>query len=104
MLDPRAAVGYPPSTQCGATALITILYFAWLRERAGCGEERFELPAGVATVAALLDVLRGRGQGFAQAFAHPRLVRCAVNQVFAGPDTALRPGDEVAFFPPVTGG
>jgi len=85
-------------------ALITILYFAWLRERAGCGEERFELPVGVSTVAALVDSLRVRSEALAQAFAQPRLVRCAVNQVFAGPETAVRAGDEVAFFPPVTGG
>jgi len=104
MLDLPAAVGYRSAVIRGAAALITILYFAWLRERAGCGEERFALPAGVSSVAALVDVLRARNAGFAQAFAQPRLVRCAVNQVFAGPDTAVGAGDEVAFFPPVTGG
>jgi molybdopterin synthase sulfur carrier subunit len=84
--------------------VIHILYFAWLRERTGCGEEVFDLADGVSTVGALIDLLRGRGDGYASAFAHPRLVRCAVNQVFAGPETPVGPGDEVAFFPPVTGG
>ncbi len=84
--------------------MIHILYFAWLRERTGCGEEMFVLTEGASTVAALIDRLRGRSPGYASAFAHPRLVRCAVNQVFAGPDTPVAPGDEVAFFPPVTGG
>jgi molybdopterin converting factor subunit 1 len=84
--------------------LIHILYFAWLRERTGCGEEMFELAEGASTVAALIDRLRARNAGYASAFARPRLVRCAVNQVFAGPDTLVEPGDEVAFFPPVTGG
>jgi len=86
------------------TRPIRILYFAWLRERTGTGDEAFDLPDGVATVGALVQVLRARGQGFDAAFATPRLVRAAVNQDFASPDTAIAPGDEVAFFPPVTGG
>ena len=83
---------------------INILYFAWLRERTGTGEEDFPLPEGVATVAALVDTLRRRNAGYDSAFAVPRLVRVAVNQVFATPETPVSPGDEVAFFPPVTGG
>ena len=83
---------------------IKILYFAWLRERTGTGEEDFSLPEGVATVCALVDTLRRRSAGYDAAFATPRLVRVAVNQVFATPETLVSPGDEVAFFPPVTGG
>jgi molybdopterin synthase sulfur carrier subunit len=75
-----------------------------LRERTGCTDESLELPAGVATVGALVDYLRARGPSYDSAFAHPRLVRCAVNQQFAGPEAAVAAGDEVAFFPPVTGG
>jgi molybdopterin synthase sulfur carrier subunit len=55
-------------------------------------------------VEALVDVLRARSDGYESAFASPRLVRCAVNQVFAGRQTPIHDGDEVAFFPPVTGG
>jgi len=55
-------------------------------------------------VAALIECLRARSGALARAFATPQLVRCAVNQVFAGPDTPVAAGDEVAFFPPVTGG
>ncbi|MEO8715208.1 MAG: molybdopterin converting factor subunit 1 [Acetobacteraceae bacterium] len=83
---------------------VTILYFAWLRERAGTGEERVSLPAGVRTVGALIEHLAARDAGHAAAFASRESVRCAVNQDFAGPDTAVHPGDEIAFFPPVTGG
>jgi molybdopterin converting factor subunit 1 len=83
---------------------IRILYFAWLRERTGTGEEVFMLPDGICTVGALMGLLRSRGEGYEQAFAIPRLVRAAVNQDFASPDTLISPGDEVAFFPPVTGG
>ncbi len=82
----------------------TLLYFAWMRERAGVAEERLELPAGVQTVGALIALLSARGPHYAEAFAQPGLVRAAVNQVFAQPDTAVQPGDEIAFFPPVTGG
>jgi molybdopterin synthase sulfur carrier subunit len=83
---------------------ITILYFAWLRERTGTAEESFLLPDGVGTVGALVAELRTRGGGYEQAFAIPRLVRAAVNQELASPETLIAPGDEVAFFPPVTGG
>jgi molybdopterin synthase sulfur carrier subunit len=83
---------------------LRILYFAWLRERVGTAEEEVELPAGIATVADLIGWLRARGPGFAGAFAATRAIRCAVNQTFASPDAVLAAGDEVAFFPPVTGG
>lgn len=84
--------------------MITILYFAWLRERTGLSEEAMTLPAGATTVADLVALLAGRDAGHAAAFQNRRTVRCAVNQEFADPGTVLRAGDEVAFFPPVTGG
>ncbi len=86
------------------TQPIKILYFAWLREKTGTGEEDFLLPQGVETVAALIASLRSRNPAYDAAFATPKLVRAAVNQVFAAPETRVAPGDEVAFFPPVTGG
>lgn len=81
-----------------------ILYFAWLRERVGIGEETVSPPPGVATVANLTAWLRTRSAGHEAAFAHGRVVRCAVNQDFASAETPVAAGDEVAFFPPVTGG
>ena len=85
--------------------MITILYFAWLRERTGLTEEAFALPDGpTTTVADLIALLAARGPGHAAAFQNRSTVRCAVNQEFADPATVLRAGDEVAFFPPVTGG
>ena len=83
---------------------LRILYFAWLRERVGTAEEDIALPASVTTVADLTAWLAARGPGFAAAFAATKTIRCAVNQAFAGPDAAIAAGDEVAFFPPVTGG
>ncbi|GGF45504.1 molybdopterin synthase sulfur carrier subunit [Aliidongia dinghuensis] len=79
-------------------------YFAWLRTRIGRGEEFLDPPAGIATVEALVAWLATRGPGYAAALAEPRLVRVAVNQDYVGPDHPVRPGDEVALFPPVTGG
>ena len=81
-----------------------ILYFAWLRERTGMSEERVTPPAGVRTVGDLIAWLTEQSSGHASAFANRRTVRCAVNQDFSDSATQLHPGDEVAFFPPVTGG
>lgn len=85
-------------------APLRVLYFAWLRERIGFAEEEIAPPPGVGDVASLMDWLASRSPGHAAAFADPTVVRCAVNQDFAGPEAPVRPGDEVAFFPPVTGG
>ena len=81
-----------------------VLYFAWMRERMGRSEEDLSVPPGVATVGALVDWLRARDAAGMAAFAETAIVRAAVNQEFAQPDTPVRDGDEVAFFPPVTGG
>jgi molybdopterin synthase sulfur carrier subunit len=81
-----------------------ILYFAWLRQRIGLAEEEIERPAGVDNVAALLDWLRGRGPNFATALADLSVVRVAVNQEYVANDCPLRGDEEVALFPPVTGG
>jgi molybdopterin synthase sulfur carrier subunit len=83
---------------------VKLLYFASLREQLGTPGEEIELPAGVGTVAALRSHLRGRGGAWELALAEAKLVRTAVNQDMAPPTAALQAGDEVAFFPPVTGG
>ena len=81
-----------------------ILYFAWLRARIGCAEEELALPPGVRDVAGLLDWLQARGPGYAEALRDPLVVRVAVNQDYVGREHPVRDGDEVAIFPPVTGG
>jgi sulfur-carrier protein len=81
-----------------------LLYFAWLRAKIGTAEERVDPPASVTTVATLLEWLKGRGPGFADALKDTKIVRVAVNQAYVGWDHPVRPGDEVALFPPVTGG
>ena len=81
-----------------------LLYFAWLREKAGVFQEDVTPPDSVATVADLIEWQIGRGGGHAKAFADEAMVRVAVNQEYVGLDHAVAAGDEVAFFPPVTGG
>jgi molybdopterin synthase sulfur carrier subunit len=81
---------------------LTVLYFAGLREALGVSSERVELPAA-ATAAGLRDAIAARGEPWAQ-LGRTRNLRCAVNQAMVGFDAPLKDGDEVAFFPPVTGG
>jgi len=83
---------------------LKILYFAWLKEKTGISEEDYPLPDDVHDVAQLIAALKIRNDGFADAFANSDMVRVAVNQEHVGYDCALSNGDEVAFFPPVTGG
>jgi sulfur-carrier protein len=93
---------------------VKVLFFAGLREQLGTAAEEIELPADVTTVAALpADVttvaalrshLRSRGERYERAFSEKALVRAAVNRDMAQPGARIKAGDEVAFFPPVTGG
>jgi molybdopterin synthase sulfur carrier subunit len=84
--------------------VITLVYLARLRETLGASAEKVELPGDVGTVAALLAWLRARGGAWASELAPGRAVRVAVNYDMARADTPVKPGDEVALFPPVTGG
>jgi len=81
-----------------------VLYFAWVKQRVGFGEEEVVPPPEVHDVAGLVAWLATRSPGHAAAFAQAKQIRAAVNQEFATPDQAVRAGDEIAFFPPVTGG
>jgi molybdopterin synthase sulfur carrier subunit len=81
-----------------------VLYFAWLRSKVGIAEEDVDPPAEVTTVADLIAWLKARGGGYADAFADLSVVRVAVNQDYVKLDHPVGPADEVALFPPVTGG
>ena len=83
---------------------LDILYFAWVREAIGIGQERADPPAGIATVGALVDWLAARGGGYAEAFADRSRLRAAVDQAFVPLDAPIAGAREVALFPPVTGG
>ena len=85
--------------------MVTLLYFAGLRESLGCSREQVALePVQTSTVASLVDRLRARDDRWNDAFSPGKQWRVAVNQQMASLATPLKPGDEVAFFPPVTGG
>jgi len=81
-----------------------VLYFAWLKTKTGVAEEEVAPPPEVATVAELLTWLRNRGPGYAEALADETALRVAVNQEYARPGDRVAAGDEIALFPPVTGG
>ena len=83
---------------------VKLLYFAALREQLGLAREAIDLPMDVNTVAALRSHLMARGDAWQKALGANRALRVAVNQSMAQPTTPVKPGDEVAFFPPVTGG
>lgn len=81
--------------------MIRIRYFASLRDKVG--QEQEELDFG-GTIASLMALLRDRGAAWSDAFADNQSVLSAVNQEMAKPETEVSDGDEVGFFPPVTGG
>jgi molybdopterin synthase sulfur carrier subunit len=83
---------------------VKVLFFAGLREQLGIPGEDIELPPEVSTVAGLRAPLKSRGGPYEKAFAEKSLVRIAVNCDMVQPSARIKPGDEVAFFPPVTGG
>ena len=87
-----------------SVATLTLVYLARLREAFGTSIERLDPPSGVTTVGSLRSWLASRGGAWATELAPNRAVRVAVNHDLADADTAVSPGDEIAFFPPVTGG
>ena len=86
------------------TATLTLVYLARLREAFGAASEQIEAPPGITNAGMLRDWLAARGGPWATELAPGRAVRIAVNHELADANTSIRPGDEVALFPPVTGG
>ncbi len=84
--------------------MVRILYFARLKEALGIGDEEIALPPAIRTLGELRSTLMLRGGEWAKALAETSSVRAAVNQEMAGAEQPVRDGDEIAFFPPVTGG
>ena len=83
--------------------MIQLRYFASLRESLGIGDEQIELPAGVHDLPGLTRWLQARDDTWASALANNRR-HIAINQEIVKPDTTVTDGDEIAWFPPVTGG
>lgn len=84
--------------------MVTVVYFAWVREGVGRDEDQVECPAQGATVADLIASLAARGGGYARTLGDPARLRAAIDQRFAPLNTVIGDAREVAIFPPVTGG
>jgi len=93
-----------PESRRSAAFTVNLVYLARLREAFGRDAEALTVPAGDASVAAVLAALRARGGPFAAELATGRAVRVAVNHALVGTDAVVADGDEVALLPPVTGG
>lgn len=83
---------------------MNILYFALIRENIGQSSENINLPNGVKDVKELIEYLKSKGENYKAAFAHSDLIRVAVNQEYVGLDHLISNNDEIAIFPPMTGG
>jgi sulfur-carrier protein len=81
-----------------------LLYFAWVRERIGVADENLTLPETVTTAGGLLDFLIARGGGYADALGARDKIRLAINQTYVDESFPVKDSDEIAIFPPVTGG
>lgn len=84
--------------------MITLRYFAWVRERIGRSEEIIDVPETVETVAQLIAWLTKRSPAYAAAFEKPDVIRAAIDQKQVKADATLAGAREIAFFPPMTGG
>ena len=84
--------------------MLQIHYFASVREAMGRADEQLEMPAGIATVAELITHLRGADPDFDRMCADHETILVAVNQAVAGHDRSISDEDEIAFFPPMSGG
>jgi molybdopterin synthase sulfur carrier subunit len=83
---------------------VKILYFAWIKEKVGTGEEHVELPGSVTTISDLMVWLTERSPGHREAFSDANQIRAAIDQTHVQHDASLGSASEIAFFPPVTGG
>ncbi len=84
--------------------MIKILYFARIKEALGVGQESIDFSSDIPNVAALTAWLRQRGANWQTELAPGKALRVAVNQAMVGMDESIKDGDEIAYFPPVTGG
>lgn len=81
-----------------------LLYFAWVRQKVGTPEEEIAPPDGIDDVAGLIGWLRTRDAGYEAAFEDLKLIRVAVDQEHVDFGATIRGAEEIAFFPPITGG
>ena len=83
---------------------MVIKYFSWIKEHIGKSEEFIELPDNITTINELIDHLNNINDNYKKAFIKKNLVKIAVNKTYCSIETKISDNDEIAFFPPVTGG
>ena len=81
-----------------------IKYFSWIREHVGKSEENFDLPSNITTINELIDHLINQNDKYKHAFVKRSLIKIAINKIYSPIEAKINNNDEVAFFPPVTGG
>ena len=81
-----------------------LLYFGWVRTKIGAGRETLDPPAEITDVRSLVEWLKQRGDGYQEALQDLETIRVAVNQEMVDLDALVSPSDEIALFPPMTGG
>ena len=81
-----------------------LLYFGWVRTQIGIGGEMLEPPTNITDVRDLIEWLQERGDGYRLALEDLTTIRVAINQEMANLDSTVSPEDEIALFPPMTGG
>ena len=84
--------------------MVKLVYFAWVRERIGKGEEELNLPASVQTAGDLIAYLATLGEEYAAALQYPKAIRVAINQEHVEHDEPIAGAREIGLFPPMTGG
>jgi|TARA_B100001093_G_scaffold284835_1_gene272017 molybdopterin synthase sulfur carrier subunit len=83
---------------------MVIKYFSWIKEHIGKSEERIELPVNVSTIEELMLYLEKLNDKYKLAFKKKDLIKIAINKSYSSIDDKINNNDEIAFFPPVTGG
>jgi molybdopterin synthase sulfur carrier subunit len=83
---------------------MVIKYFSWIKEHIGKSEEIIELPDDVTTISELMNYLNNLNDDYKKVFEKKDLIKIAVNKTYCSFETKISDNDEIAFFPPVTGG
>jgi len=81
-----------------------IKYFSWIKEHIGKSEEEINLPHNVSTIEELIFYLENLNDKYKRAFEKKDLIKIAINKSYSSIDDKINNTDEIAFFPPVTGG